>query len=120
MPLPRPLQYRAPGVDSGRAGVTGGVDFAELVHLDPGQQATIANVTSAVVQLREFDESVLLEMASAGQLQQVFPFRLREGELPRDAMAESDVAEASPEPTACTASALDLIKVRLATLLHRA
>jgi hypothetical protein len=71
----------------------------EFMYLDLKRPATIQDVLEAVIKLSTHDEAEVLELAGAGRLQELFPFRAGEGDvLPSDFASEHELVQASAMP----------------------
>lgn len=58
----------------------GAVDTKEqrvFVKIAPGHPATLDEVLAAIIRLRDLDEVTILQRISAGQMDSLFPFKLR-------------------------------------------
>ena len=83
----------------GSRAVDSDVFMNEFKTLDTEAPAEMGAVVEAVVRLSTFSERQLLELVSAGQLGELFPFHPKEPEtLPIDFVAEADLEEASAMP----------------------
>jgi len=75
------------------------VSSQAFIGTDPATPATLESVVAAVMRLSTLDEAELLELVSAGRLDEVFPFRPGgEQRAPADFVAEADLIEASAKP----------------------
>jgi len=72
--------------------------MSKIMRADLKRPATLQAVLEAVVRLGEHDESQVLELAAAGRLQELFPFKPAAAPMPADFVAEADLVEASPLP----------------------
>ena len=69
------------------------------MQLEASQAATLGAVVEAVTRLSTLSEAQILELVSAGKLNELFPFRpTRPHALARDTVAEEDLVEASALP----------------------
>jgi hypothetical protein len=75
------------------------VSSQAFIGTDPATPATLESVVAAVMRLSTLDEAELLELVSAGRLDEVFPFRPGgQQRAPADFVAEADLIEASAKP----------------------
>lgn len=73
--------------------------MSEFKDLNLSKPATLRAVVEAVVHLSAYDESQVLELVSAGKLQELFPFRPAKSQEPiPDFVPEHELIEASPLP----------------------
>jgi hypothetical protein len=73
--------------------------MSEFIELDAKAPATLGAVVEAITRLSTLGETAILELVSAGKIQEVFPFRPNHGtDVGPDFVAEEDLVEASPEP----------------------
>jgi hypothetical protein len=73
--------------------------MSEFIELDAKAPATLGAVVEAISRLSTLGEAQIMELVSAGKIQEVFPFRPNPvTDLGPDFMAEKDLVEASPEP----------------------
>jgi hypothetical protein len=73
--------------------------MSEISRLDLKGPATLKAVVEALVHLGRLDESEILEMTSAGRLEDLFPFQPVHGtEAIADFMPDDALVEASPLP----------------------
>ena len=73
--------------------------MSEFIKLEAHAPATLGAVVEAITRLSTFGEAQILELVTAGKLQELFPFRPNALEqLPADTVEESDLQEASAMP----------------------
>lgn len=73
--------------------------MSKIMKADLKKPATLQAVLEAVVQLGAHDESQILDLATAGKLADLFPFRPgRPRQTSADFLPESALIEASPLP----------------------
>jgi hypothetical protein len=73
--------------------------MSEFSKLEANAPATLGAVVEAVTRLSTFSEAQILQLISAGKIQDLFPFRPnRPDELPADTVDESELKEASAMP----------------------
>jgi len=72
--------------------------MSQFMHLDGETPATLQAVVAAVLHLRTLSEPQLLELASEGRLDEVFPFGPKPQELAPDFVQEEDLHSASALP----------------------
>jgi hypothetical protein len=73
--------------------------MSEFIELDAKAPATLGAVVEAITRLSTLGEAEILELVSAGKIQEAFPFRPNPvTDLGPDFVAEEDLIEASPEP----------------------
>jgi hypothetical protein len=73
--------------------------MSEFRKLDMNTAATLSEVVEAVTRLSTFSEAHILELASTGEINDLFPFRTHTtGELPADTLDETELKEASAMP----------------------
>jgi hypothetical protein len=73
--------------------------MSEFKELDAKTPATLGAVVEAITRLSTLGEPELLQLVSAGKIQESFPFRPNEvSDIGPDSVAEEDLVEASPEP----------------------
>jgi hypothetical protein len=73
--------------------------MSEFRELDAKSPATLGAVVEAITRLSTLGEAKVMELVSAGKIQEVFPFRPNPvTAVGPDFMAEEDLVEASPEP----------------------
>lgn len=76
-----------------------GNKMSEFIELDAKAPATLGAVVEAITRLSTLGETEILELVSAGKIQEVFPFRPNHGtDVGPDFVAEEELVEASPEP----------------------
>lgn len=69
------------------------------MQLEANAPATLGAVVEAVTRLSTYSEAQILELVSAGKIQELFPFRpTRPDELPPDTVEEGALVEASAMP----------------------
>jgi hypothetical protein len=73
--------------------------MSEFIELDAKAPATLGAVVEAITRLSTLGEAKLMELVSAGKIQEVFPFRPNPvTDIGADFVAEEDLIEASPAP----------------------
>jgi len=72
--------------------------MSEFIKLEANSPATLGAVVEAVTRLSTLSEAQILELVSAGKIQELFPFHPRSEALPADTVAEEDLVEASALP----------------------
>lgn len=72
--------------------------MSESIKLEANAPATLGAVVEAVTRLSTYSEAQILDLVSAGKIQEMFPLHPRSQELPADTVAEEDLKEASPLP----------------------
>jgi hypothetical protein len=73
--------------------------MSEFIELDAKAPATLGAVVEAITRLSTLGEAKIMELVSAGKIQEVFPFRLNPvTDIGPDFVAADDLVEASPEP----------------------
>jgi hypothetical protein len=83
--------------------------MSRFVRLDADQPATLGAVVEAVIRLSTYDEARMLELASAGRIQELFPFGPdRPDDIGPDFVDEKDLIEASPAPLSRKGRAMHL------------
>jgi hypothetical protein len=73
--------------------------MSEFIELDAKSPATLGAVVEAITRLSTLGEAKIMELVSAGKIQEVFPFRPNPvTDIGPDFVAEEHLTEASPEP----------------------
>ena len=73
--------------------------MSEFRKLEASVPATLGAVVEAVTRLSTYSEAQILELVSAGKIDNFFPFRpTGPAQLPADTVVESDLVEASAMP----------------------
>ena len=73
--------------------------MGEFMLLEADAPATLGAVVEAVSRLSTLGEAQILELVSAGRIQESFPFKPVGGQdIPADTVAEEDLLEASAMP----------------------
>jgi len=73
--------------------------MSEFMVLDAESPATLGSVVEAVSRLSTLSETRILELVSAGRIQDLFPFRPAALQsVPADTVAEEELVEASAFP----------------------
>jgi hypothetical protein len=73
--------------------------MSEFIKLEASAPATLGAVVEAMTRLSTLSEAHILELVSAGKIQELFPFRPnRVDALPADTVDEGDLVEASALP----------------------
>jgi len=73
--------------------------MSEFMRLDAKTPATLGAVVEAVTRLSTWSEAQILELVSAGKIEELFPYKPASGQpIPADTVAEDELAEASARP----------------------
>ena len=72
--------------------------MSKIMKMDLKAPASLQAVLEAVVRLGTHDESQILELAAAGRLQELFPFKPASVAPAADFVSEAALVEASPLP----------------------